>query len=45
MSDELICRYCKHFERNESYCNRLETTKSAKSNCDEFVRSKFADIR
>ena len=42
---EDVCRYCTHFERNESYCRKLETTKSAKSTCDEFKVSRFAEIR
>ena len=40
---EMICKYCKHFETNESYCRNKTETKSQKSTCEEFVKSKFAD--
>ena len=42
---EKICKYCKHFEKNESYCNRLNETKSQKSTCYEFIQCKFPSLR
>lgn len=42
---EEICKYCKYFETNESYCSKLGVTKSQKSSCKEFVESKFKSIR
>lgn len=42
---EEICKYCKHFETNESYCRNKRETKSQKSTCGEFVESRFADTK
>ena len=44
MTEKEICKYCKEYEQNEAYCRKLGETKSGKSNCKEFERSKFADI-
>ena len=43
MSDE-ICKYCTSFQASENYCRKHKTTKWSKSTCDDFKKSKFADI-
>jgi len=42
---EKICKYCKWFETNESWCRHTRETKSQKSRCDDFAKSILADIR
>ena len=41
---EEICRYCTHFQSSENYCRNLKETKWSKSTCDDFKKSRFADI-
>lgn len=44
MADDWICKYCRYFETNESFCKKWRVTKSQKSRCEEFVKSKFAGV-